>query len=79
LCYGLVGPIAASMTKAADDEHAYYCVLRVLIISFMKGSPPTVAVEFGRRAVPGHLRPPFSETEKYIKEKAAAPAAVAAD
>jgi chemotaxis protein MotA len=79
LCYGLVGPIAASMTKAADDEHAYYCVLRVLIISFMKGSPPTVAVEFGRRAIPGHLRPPFSETEKYIKEKAAAPAAVAAD
>jgi chemotaxis protein MotA len=79
LCYGLVGPIAASMTKAADDEHAYYYVLRVLIISFMKGAPPTVAVEFGRRAIPGHLRPPFSETEKYIKEKTAAPAAVAAD
>jgi chemotaxis protein MotA len=75
LCYGLVGPIAASMAKAADDEHAYYYVLRVLMISFMKGSPPTVAVEFGRRAIPSHLRPPFSETEKYIKEKAAAVAA----
>lgn len=79
LCYGLVGPIAANMTKAADDEHAYYYVLRVLIIAFMKGSAPVVAVEFGRRAIPGHLRPPFSETEKYIKEKTQAPAAVAAD
>ena len=29
LCYGLVGPVAANMAKAADDEHAYYHVLRV--------------------------------------------------
>jgi len=81
LCYGMVGPIAANMGKIADDEHAYYQVLRVLIISFMKGSAPSLAVEFGRRAIPGHLRPNFEETEKYIKDKggAAAPAAAAAD
>src|SRR5271156_3426396 len=24
LCYGLVGPIASNMAKAADDEHSYY-------------------------------------------------------
>lgn len=35
LCYGLVGPVAANMGKAAEDEHAYYNVLRVLIISFL--------------------------------------------
>ena len=29
LCYGLLGPLAANMAKAADDEHAYYQVLRV--------------------------------------------------
>jgi chemotaxis protein MotA len=79
MCYGLVGPIAANMAKAADDEHAYYNVLRVLIVSFMKGSAPVLAVEFGRRAIPGHLRPSFQETEKFIREKSAAPAeAVAA-
>ena len=49
--------------------------------------PPTVAVEVGRRAIPGHVRPSFQETEKYIKggggaapvaEAPAAPAAPAA-
>lgn len=83
MCYGMVGPISANMAKIADDEHAYYQVLRVLIVAFMKGSAPSLAVEFGRRAIPGHLRPGFQETEDYIKGKtstaAAAPAAAAAD
>jgi chemotaxis protein MotA len=78
MCYGLVGPIAANMAKAADDEHAYYNVLRVLIIAFMKGSAPVLAVEFGRRAIPGHVRPSFQETEKFIRQKADAPAEAAA-
>jgi chemotaxis protein MotA len=76
LCYGLIGPVAANMAKAADDEHAYYHVLRVVIVSFMKGTPPTIAVEFARRAIPGHVRPSFQETEKHIKSSGgAAPAA----
>jgi chemotaxis protein MotA len=78
MCYGLVGPIAANMAKTADEEHAYYNVLRVLIIAFMKGSAPVQAVEFGRRAIPGHVRPSFQETEKFIREKSAAPAEAAA-
>jgi chemotaxis protein MotA len=80
LCYGLVGPVAANMSKAADDEHAYYQVLRVVMVSFMKGTPPSVAVEFARRAIPSHVRPSFQETEAHIKNKGgeAAPAAAAA-
>jgi chemotaxis protein MotA len=76
LCYGVIGPLAGSMAKAADDEHAYYYVLRVLIVSFMKGSAPMTAIEFGRRAIPGHSRPGFSEAESFIKDRpAAVPAA----
>jgi len=78
LCYGIVGPIAGNMAKVADDEHAYYQVLRVLIISFMKGSAPSLAIEFGRRAIPSHLRPAFQETENYIKGKTAPAVAQAA-
>jgi chemotaxis protein MotA len=81
LCYGLVGPVAANMAKTADDEHAYYQVLRVVMVSFMKGTPPSVAVEFARRSIPGHVRPSFQETEAHIKNKggdAATPAAPAA-
>jgi chemotaxis protein MotA len=72
LCYGLIGPVAANMSKSAEEEHSYYNVLRVVMASFMKGVPPTLAVEFGRRAVPGHVRPSFQESEKYIKGGAAA-------
>jgi chemotaxis protein MotA len=75
LCYGLVGPIAANMSKTADEEHAYYHFLRVLILSFMKGAPPSIAVEIGRRAIPGHVRPSFQESDEYIKKKTAEPAA----
>src|SRR6267142_3046045 len=52
LCYGLVGPVAANLAKLVDDEHAYQHVLRVSIVAFMKGTPPIMAVEVARRAVP---------------------------
>jgi chemotaxis protein MotA len=74
LCYGLVGPVASNMAKAADDEHSYYQVLRVMIVAFMKGTAPTMAVEIGRRAIPGHVRPTFQDAEKFIKDRGEAPA-----
>jgi chemotaxis protein MotA len=78
LCYGLVGPIAANMAKTADDEHAYYHVLRVLMLAFLKGISPIMAVEIGRRAIPGHVRPSFQEVEQNCRGGGAAPAAAAA-
>jgi chemotaxis protein MotA len=72
LCYGLVGPIAANMVKIADDEHAYLYVLRVLIVSFLKGTAPIMAVEVARRAVPGHVRPSFKEVEAACRNRGAA-------
>src|ERR1700758_1569529 len=37
LCYGLVGPIASNMAKAAAEEHAFLYVLRVAMLAFIKG------------------------------------------
>ncbi|HVO81981.1 MAG TPA: flagellar motor stator protein MotA [Terriglobales bacterium] len=74
LCYGLVGPIAANLAKTADDERAYYHVLRVLMTTFMKGVPPIMAVEVARRAVPGHIRPSFQEVERTCRGGGAAEA-----
>ena len=64
LCYGLIGPISANMAKAAEEERAYLHVLKVLIISFLKGTAPIMAVEAARRAIPGHVRPTFAELEQ---------------
>ncbi|MGD0301752.1 MAG: flagellar motor stator protein MotA [Bryobacteraceae bacterium] len=69
LCYGLLGPMASKMGKAAEEEHHYYHAVRVALISFLKGSSPGVALEFARRAVPGHVRPTFHELEKAYKGK----------
>ena len=82
LCYGLVGPIAANMGKAADEERAYLNVLKVLIISFLKGTAPIMAVEAARRAIPGHVRPTFTELEQVCRgggSAAATPEAPAAE
>jgi chemotaxis protein MotA len=56
--------MAANLAKLADDEHAFYLVMRVLILAFLKGISPIMAVEIGRRAIPGHVRPSFQELEK---------------
>jgi chemotaxis protein MotA len=78
LCYGLVSPLAANMTKAAGDETAYLQVLRVFIFSFLKGAAPIMAVEVARRAIPGHVRPSFQEVEKACRGGSAPEAAAAA-
>ena len=78
LCYGLVGPIAANMTKAAEEEHAFLYVMRVLIVSFLKGTAPIMAVEVARRAIPGHVRPSFKAMEQACRGGGSAPAAAAA-
>ncbi|MGC2399109.1 MAG: flagellar motor stator protein MotA [Acidobacteriaceae bacterium] len=78
LCYGVLGPLAANMSKIVDEEHSFYAVLRVVMIAFIKGTSPIMAVEIGRRAIPGHVRPSFAEVEKACREKAGEPAAVGA-
>jgi chemotaxis protein MotA len=45
-----------------------------MIVAFMKGTAPTMAVEIGRRAIPGHVRPTFQDAEKFIKDRGEAPA-----
>jgi chemotaxis protein MotA len=80
LCYGVAGPLSSNMAKSADEHNSYLHVLRVLLLSFLKGSAPIIAVEMARRAIPAHVRPSFDEMEKRCKNQAQAvetPAAAA--
>jgi chemotaxis protein MotA len=74
LCYGVLGPMAAKMGKAAEEEGHFYHTVRVALIAFLKGTSPAMSVEFGRRAVPGHVRPTFIELENACKNRAPAAA-----
>src|SRR5882762_2161720 len=67
LCYGLVGPLSSNMAKGAEAYNEYLQVLRVLILAFLKGNAPLIAIEIARRAIPAHVRPTFVEMEKACK------------
>ena len=77
-CYGMVGPLSSNMAKTADSHNEYLHVLRVLMLSFLKGSAPMIAIEMGRRAIPAHVRPSFDEMEKNCKGGGASAEAAAA-
>jgi chemotaxis protein MotA len=72
LCYGVAGPLSSNMAKTADEHNGYLHVLRVLLLSFLKGSAPMIAIEMARRAIPAHVRPSFDEMEKRCKNQAPA-------
>ena len=72
LCYGVIGPVAANMTKGIEEQHAFYHVLRVTLLAFIKGVSPILAVEMGRRAIPEHVRPKFQTLEQACRNKGAA-------
>jgi chemotaxis protein MotA len=78
MCYGVVGPLSSSMAKSSDEHNAYLHVLRVLLLSFLKGSAPMIAIEMARRAIPAHVRPDFNEMEKACKGGGTAEVAAAA-
>jgi chemotaxis protein MotA len=67
LCYGVVGPLSANLRKTAEEHNEYLHVLRVLLLAFLKGSAPMIAIEMARRAIPAYVRPSFEEMEKNCK------------
>lgn len=77
LCYGLVGPVASNMAKEADAQNSYLQVLRVIILAFLKGLAPILAIEMGRRAIPEHVRPTFDGMEASCKRPISAETAPA--
>ncbi len=70
LCYGVAGPLSSNMSKTADEHNSYLHFFRVLLLAFLKGSAPMIAIETGRRAIPSHARPTFDEMEKHCKSGA---------
>lgn len=71
MCYGFIGPLNANMGKRITEESLYLYVLRIVIISYVKGQPPVLAVEAGRRAIPSYARPSFLEVEAACRGEAA--------
>ncbi len=69
LCYGYVGPMATNLEHKVSEEDVCLKVIKIAIVAFVGGSPPQIAVEFGRRAISGRERPTFDELEHTVREK----------
>lgn len=69
MCYGFVGPIAANLEEKAKADTIVFQVIKTAIVSFVAGTAPQMAVEFGRRAIPSGERPTFNELEETIRKK----------
>ena len=71
LAYGFLGPMSQAMERLARDETHFYTTIKTCILGFLQGHPPQVAIEFGRKATPGALRPSFKELEAQLRGKKA--------
>lgn len=67
LSYGFVGPLASNLEGQVEDESVYFQVIKVALVAFVGGSAPQMAVEFGRRAIPSHIKPAFNELETALR------------
>lgn len=67
MCYGFVGPLATNLGYRAKDDIVFFQIIRVALVAFIGGSPPQMAVEFGRRAIPGKEKPSFNELEDEVR------------
>lgn len=67
LSYGFVQPIARNLELTNAINSKYLAALKAALLSFAKGAPASVAVEFCRRAIDPENRPTFKESEEAVK------------
>jgi chemotaxis protein MotA len=66
--YGFVNPLASGLEMATEQDSNYLACIKAGIVAFAKGSPPSVAVEFARRAIYDNDRPSIGELEAASQE-----------
>ncbi len=78
--YGFVGPLASVIAARAADEAVPYECVKSIILAYLGGSAPGVAVEYGRKVLFAGDRPSFNELDEAMKatKESAPPAAAAA-
>ncbi|KUJ71648.1 flagellar motor stator protein MotA [Thiomicrospira sp. WB1] len=67
VAYGVVGPISADLGNRAHAESAFYGAIKACLMANLNGYPPQVAMEFGRKSIPGKERPSFQEVDEYLQ------------
>lgn len=66
LAYGMVGPVAQSLSSIYEEEGKYYQCIKTGLIAYMNGFAPAVALEFARKTLMSHVRPSFKDVEERV-------------
>ncbi|MDX2234132.1 MAG: flagellar motor stator protein MotA [Hyphomonadaceae bacterium] len=72
LAYGIVGPIAARMAGAIEEEGQFYRIIKDVLVAHLHGNAAQVSVEIGRGSVPSTHQPSFAQLEEALTQAEAA-------
>ena len=67
VAYAIVNPLANELANRAHAEGEFYACIKTCLIANLNGYAPQIAVEFGRKAIPGQARPTFAEVDEYLQ------------
>ncbi|BBP43139.1 flagellar motor stator protein MotA [Thiosulfativibrio zosterae] len=67
VAYGIVGPISSDMANRAHDGSAFFMTIKTCLMANLNGYAPQIAVEFGRKSIPGVNRPSFQEVDEFLQ------------
>jgi chemotaxis protein MotA len=67
--YGFVEPVAKLLEQKAHSDAKIYQMIKMVLLASMSGYAPQVAIEFGRKTLPSHDRPGFTELEEELKAR----------
>ncbi|CBL45473.1 Flagellar motor component [gamma proteobacterium HdN1] len=65
--YGFLAPLSNAMEHDAKESMKIYECAKVCMLAMVNGIPPQLAVEFGRKVLPGGERPTFSELDSALR------------
>ncbi|CAM3723290.1 flagellar motor stator protein MotA [Parendozoicomonas haliclonae] len=68
LCYGLLNPLAKSITHAIREETQLFECVRAALTALVYGRPSAIAVDAGRRMLFTEVRPSFDQLESWLLE-----------
>lgn len=70
LAYSVFGPLGTRIEAVREEEHAFYELIREVLVSSLHKHAPNICVEVGRRHVPTSMRPSFNDLEAALRSAA---------
>ena len=67
LAYAFVGPAANKVKQVVEADHAFYLLIREVMVAHLHRHPPNIAIEVGRQNIPSDKRPGFDELEEAVR------------